>query len=110
MPGTYRAGGNILYDWLIGPTLTPVAVAGSTAAEQTFTIQGLQLGDALDVNCAVAQTAGISIGNVRVSAANTMSVEFANSTAGSLTPVSGQYLINIVRPEIGLAALPTTAA
>jgi hypothetical protein len=110
MPGTYRAGGNLIYDWLIGPTLTPVAVAGSTAAEQSFTIPGMQLGDYVDVNCGVAQTAGITIGNVRVSAANTLTVEFANSTAGTLTPVSGQYLINIGRCEVGLASLPTTAA
>lgn len=110
MPGTYRAGGNLIYDWLIGPTLTPIAVAGSTAAEQPFTILGLLPGDYVDVNCGIAQTAGITIGNVRVSAANTLQIEFANSTAGSLTPVSGQYLINLGRPEVGFASLPTTAA
>jgi hypothetical protein len=110
MPGTFRAGGNYIYDWGIGPTLTPVAVAGSTAAEQSFTIPGLLPGDMVDVNCNSAQTAGISIGNVRVSAANTLTVEFANSTAGSLTPVSAQYFINIARPEVPAAALPTTAA
>lgn len=110
MPGTVRAGGNLVYDWLIGPTLTPIAVAGSTAVEQPFTIPGLQLSDYVDVNCSVAQTAGISIGNVRVSAANTLQIEFANSTVGSLTPVSAQYLINIGRCEVGGASLPTSAA
>ena len=110
MPGTFRAGGNLVYDWLIAPTLTPVAVAGSTAAEQSFTIAGLQVGDYVDVNCNVTQTAGISIGNVRVSAANTLTIEFSNSTAGILTPVSAVYLINIGRPEVGIASLPTNAA
>ena len=81
-------------------TLTPVSVAGSTAAEQTFTIPGLLINDFLDVNCNIAQTAGLTIGNVRVSAVNTMSVEFANSTAGALTPVAGIYNINVTRAEV----------
>jgi hypothetical protein len=99
MPGTTLGRGNILYDFLIGPSLTPVAVAGSTSAEQSFTILGLQVGDYVDVQSNNAQTAGIGIGNCRVSAANTLTVEFTNSTAGSLTPVAGVYMINISRPE-----------
>jgi hypothetical protein len=110
MPQTTVARGNALYDFAIGPTLTPIAVAQNTAVEQSFTIAGLAPGDLLDVNCNVAQTAGITIGNVRVTAANTMAIEFANATGGSLTPASGQYLINVLRVEGGLAALPTTAA
>ena len=101
------ARGNILYDGMIQATLTPVSVAGSTAAEQSFTIPGLQLNDFLDVNCNVAQTAGIGIGNVRVSAVNTMSVEFSNSTAGALTPAAGVYNINVIRGE---GPLPSNAA
>lgn len=107
MPGTTIGRGNILYDFLIQPSLTPVAVSGSTAAEQNFTVQGLIVGDVLDVNCNIAQTAGITIGNVRVPSINTMTIEFANSTAGSLTPVAGAYNVNITRPEN--LPLPTTA-
>lgn len=107
MPGTTLGRGNLLYDWLIAPTLTPVSVAGSTAAEQSFTIQGLQVGDVCDINCQSAQTAGIGIGNVRVPSANTLTVEFTNSTAGALTPTSGVYNINIQRPEGG--TVQTTA-
>lgn len=101
MPGTMIARGNMLYDWIIAPTLTPVSVAGSTAAEQSFTIQGLQVGDVCDITCQAAQTAGIGIGNVRVATANTLTVEFTNSTAGALTPVSGVYNVIIQRPETG---------
>lgn len=101
MPGTTIGRGNLLYDWIIQPSLTPVQVAGSTAAEQSFTVQGLQVGDFVDVNCNSAQTAGISIGNVRVSANNTLTIEFANSTAGALTPTAGFYNINVSRPETG---------
>ena len=66
MPGMLSstiARGNILYDGMLQATLTPVSVAGSTAAEQSFTIIGLQPNDFLDVNCNAAQTAGITIGN-----------------------------------------------
>ena len=99
--------GNILYDGMVQATLTPVSVAGSTSAEQNFTIPGLQLNDFLDLNCNVAQTAGIGIGNVRVSAVNTMTVEFTNSTAGALTPVTGVYNINVLRAE---GPMPSNAA
>lgn len=108
MPGTIGSGGNILYAWMIAPTLTPVAVAQNTTAEQAFTVPGLQVNDFVDVYSASAQTAGIGIVNNRVSAANTLQIGFSNSTAGSLTPVAGQYLIVICRPET--LPLPTTAA
>ena len=101
------ARGNILYDGMLQATLTPVSVAGSTAAEQSFTIPGLQLNDFLDVNCNAAQTAGISIGNARVSAVNTMTLEFANSTAGALTPATAVYNINVIRAE---GPMPSNAA
>lgn len=107
MPSNTLGRGNVLYDFMIGPTLTPVSVAGATAVEQSFTIAGLQLGDAVDVTFNGAQTAGIGIGNGRVPAANTLTISFTNSTAGALTPASGQYLLTICRPEN--LPLPTTA-
>lgn len=108
MPGTLASGGNILYAWLIGPTLTPVAVAANTTAEQLFTIPGLQTNDNVSGYLLAAQTAGVGISNMRVSAANTLQIGFSNSTAGSLTPVAGIYQICICRPES--LPLPTTAA
>lgn len=99
MPGTTLGRGNILYDFLIQVSLTPVSVGASTAAEQNFTIQGLQVGDYADINCMAAQTAGLGVGNVRISSANTLTVEFTNSTAGALVPTAGLYTLNICRPE-----------
>ena len=107
MLGSTLARGNILYDSMLQVTLTPVSVAASTAAEQSFTILGLQINDFLDVNCNAAQTAGIGIGNARVSALNTMTLEFSNSTAGALTPTSGLYNINVTRAEV--QPMPTNA-
>lgn len=108
MPGTTIGRGNILYDFMIGPTLTPVSVAANTSAEQNFTILGLQSGDGVDVNLMGAQTAGIGIVNARVSANNTLTIMFSNSTGSGATPVSGQYVITVCRPELGVA-LPTNA-
>ena len=109
MPGTISSGGNILYSWLIGPTLTPVAVAQNTTAEQSFTIPGLLLGDFVDVYSNVLQTAGIGIVNNRVTAKDTLQIGFSNSTGGSLTPAAGVYLCLISRPEAP-NNLPTSAA
>lgn len=109
MPQTMLSRGNLLYQWMIGPTLTPVSVNANTTAEQSFTIPGLQVGDFVDVYAAVAQTAGIGIVNNRVSAANTLQIGFANATAGALTPVAGVYYVMISRPE-SVANLATTAA
>lgn len=111
MPGTLTSGGNILYAWLIAPSLTPVAVGANTTAEQAFTIPGLLTSDMVSgYSYASPQTAGIGIVNMRVSAANTLQIGFSNSTAGSLTPVAGVYYLCICRPENPVAQLPTNAA
>ena|ERR1700674_52049 len=107
MPGSTLGRGNILAQFLIGPTLTPVSVAASTAAEQNFTIRGLQLNDSIQINSTVIQTAGLGIANARVSAADTLTVLFSNSTAGALVPVAGIYLLDVNRPEN--LPLPTNA-
>lgn len=99
MPSTTLARGNISVSVIIGPTLTPVAVAANTTAGQNFTIAGLQLLDVVGVNLNGAQTAGVGIANAYVSAVNTLTVLFSNGTAGSLTPVSGVYLITVDRAE-----------
>jgi hypothetical protein len=99
MPSSTIGRGNVIYDFLCGPSLTPVAVAGNTSAEQQFTIAGIQVNDALDINFSGAPTAGLGIVNVRVISANIIGIMFQNSTAGSLTPPSGIYVINVTRPE-----------
>lgn len=99
MPGTMIPRGNIGATFVIGPSLTPVAVATITAVEQSFTVPGLQVGDYVNVSCNVAQTAGVGIANARVSAANTLTIQFVNPTAGSVTPAAGQYLVAVDRPE-----------
>lgn len=99
MPSTTLPRGNIALCTLIGPTLTPTALTASTTTSQTFTVPGLQLLDAVGVNFNGAQTAGVGIGNAYVSAANTLTIVFTNSTAGTPTPAAGVYLLDIIRAE-----------
>ena len=85
MPSTTLARGNALQTFYIGPSLTPAAVATATTA---------------------AQTAGVFIADARCSADNTLSIQFGNVTAGSLTPTAGTYIVDVIRFE---GPLPTTA-
>lgn len=109
MPGTLRAGGNLVYSWVIAPSLTPVAVATITVAEQNFTVRGLLPGDYVVVNFTGTQIAGVGIVNARVSAADTLTVAFVNPTAGSVTPTAGVYNVHVSRPDTPLSTQPTTA-
>lgn len=109
MPGATALGwGNIAGSYLIGPVLTPGIVAPTTSAEQTFTISGLQVGDMVNVVKPTNQ-AGLGIGNVRVSANNTLAISFLNTTAATITPTASEtYIVEINRPTGPAgAALPT---
>jgi hypothetical protein len=68
-------------------TITPVATGATTAAEQTFTVTGLVVGDFIYGYSLTTPnvTNVVTITNMRVTAVNTLGITFANSTAGSLT-------------------------
>jgi hypothetical protein len=76
--------------------LTPASVAANTTAEQTFTVTGLATSDKVFVNKPSAQ-AGLAIGNVRVSAANTLAITYVNDTAGAITPTAETYQVVAIR-------------
>jgi hypothetical protein len=72
--------------------LTPVSVAANTTAEQTFTITAPNALVALSpvwVNKPAAQI-GLGIQGVRVSAANTLAINYVNATAAAITPTAGE--------------------
>ena len=106
MPSTTITRGNALSAFYVQPSLTPVAVAANITAAQSFTVPGILSTDHIYVSSVAAQTAGIWIAECRASADNTISVQFGNCTAGSLTPVAGNYIIDVVRFE---GPLPATA-
>lgn len=91
---------------VIQVALTPSAVNTVTAPEQTFTVTGLSVGDALQAPDQIlsiskaADQAGLAIVGARVSAANTLAIKFVNPTGGNITPTAGEtYTIVVWRPR-----------
>lgn len=78
-------------------TLNPASVAANTTAEQDFTVSGLGINDIPLSLIKPTLTAGIGIGNIRVKAANTLSVTFINATAGAIDPASETYKLVVIR-------------
>jgi len=122
MPQTTIGRGNEEYDWIISvPSLTWSGTVGATSvAELTATVAGLNPGDVLasmdynppagtSITAAGGLVSGLSMGNFRITTANTLAVLWSNTTAGALTPPAGPWLINLVRPENPFN-LPASAA
>jgi hypothetical protein len=74
--------------------LTPASVAANTTAEQTFTVPGLALGTASGTPNVVVNKpsiqAGLTVAGARVSALNTLAINFANDTATAITPTAAE--------------------
>lgn len=82
--------GNVQSLSVVSVALSPALVAANTTAEQTFTVPGVAASDMLvEVNKPTAQ-AGLGIAGVRVSAANTVAITFANNTAAGITPTAAE--------------------
>lgn len=78
--------------------LDVASVAANTSAEQTFTVTGLAVGDIIVAVNKPSLSAGLVVGNARVSAANTLALTFGNLTASPIDPASETYLIIAFRP------------
>lgn len=91
--------GNIRKIKILEASLTPSEVATITAPEQTFTVNGLTTDDVIIAVNPPSVTAGVTIGSFRISAANTLALQFCNPTAGNLTPASGTHKIVVATPE-----------
>lgn len=92
--------GNIQSSFVITtPVITPVATGAGVTVEQSFIIQGIQPGDVIQSSFNGAFTSQVDVVNVRVSAANTLTVAFSNGTAGSLTYPSGTWRLEVNRPD-----------
>lgn len=90
--------GNLLVASVVSVSWTPTEVATVTAPAQTVTVPGVKLGDVIIVT-PPGQTAGVTIGSAYVSAANTVSVQFVNPTAGGVTPAAGTHKFTVLRHE-----------
>jgi hypothetical protein len=74
---------------ILTATLTPAAVGANTTAEQTFTVNGLEVGMIVHVIKPTVQ-AGIAVVGARVSAANTLAIAYGNWTGGGITPTAAE--------------------
>ena len=80
-------------------TVTPGAISANTSSDVTVTLQGAKATDIiLSVNKPTL-TAGIDVGNARMTADNTMKMTFQNSTSATVTPATEIYTISLARPE-----------
>jgi hypothetical protein len=96
--------GNLMRVFAVKVTFDPAAVATITTAEQDITVAGVKAGDVVIAVNKPTLTAGLGLCNARVKAADTVSVQFVNPTAGSVNAGSEEYTIVIGRPENTLGA------
>lgn len=93
--------GNIWKVGVFNITLSPISVAPNTSAEQTFASTGIGLltTDLVVVQKATSQ-AGLVMGGTRVSAADTLAINFGNLTAATITPTASQvYTVGVFRVQ-----------
>lgn len=110
MPGpTTVVRGNVALEMVLLLTLSTPSVGGNTSVVQTYTVNGLQLNDFVEIN-QQSHIVGLTIANCWVSAANTLSIQFANVTASTIGVQTGvQYIVNVDRIEnasLGQSAYP----
>ncbi len=87
--------GNVLHRSVLSVFFTPTSVGAGSVSSEAFTVYGVNVGDSVRVSYPSAQTAGIVITAAWVSAANTIMVEFSNTTASPATPASGNYFVSV---------------
>ncbi|MGB9122270.1 MAG: hypothetical protein WCE73_16735, partial [Candidatus Angelobacter sp.] len=81
-------------------SISPANVGSQACAEQSFTVSGISTGDVLlSVSQPSTSSPGlnIAIGGFRVSAANTVVVQFCNVSRNNSTPVAGVYTFALMR-------------
>jgi hypothetical protein len=89
-------GGNIAGIASATITFNPASVAANTTAEQTVTVPGVLPGDIVQV-VKPTLTAGLGIVNTRVSAANTVAIQFINNTAAPIDAAAEAYTFVVYR-------------
>ena len=75
---------------------TPVSVAANLTAEQAFTVTGLPCTNSSPATIQVSKPShqtGLAIAGCRISASDTMYINYENVTSAAITPASETYLI-----------------
>ena len=103
MSSTTVTRGNILEAFVIAPSITPtVLTTASTQSLQSFPISGLKASDIVYfMQYGGTQTKDIAITNCDITAENSLTVQFQNTSGGAtaITPAAGTYYFKVVRPD-----------
>lgn len=90
--------GNVAALNVVQVTVDLGSVAANTSEEETFTLNGVKVGDFVAVQKSDLD-AGIILGSARVSAADTIAVQVVNTTAGAIDAASETMTVFHARPE-----------
>lgn len=106
MSSTTIARGNALSVSYLSVYLIPTAVA-TAGASQTYSVPGLQTTDIVQVIGVIgSQTAGVTAAEADCLTTGVLTIQWLNATGASATPATGNYAIQVIRPE---GSLPATA-
>ena len=88
-------------------TLSPAAVAATTTAQQTFTVNGLKTTDFITECSKPTVQAGLAVASASVTAANQLGIVFVNVTGGAITPTASEvYTVYAIRSDERATASP----
>lgn len=107
MPGGSQiAPGNVAANFILYASIKPPAtVVTNSSSVSTYTINGLLQGDCIDLypqaNLATSTTY-LTIGGAWVSASNTLSIQWVNSTSASSSgsPTAVDFVVQVSRPDL----------
>jgi hypothetical protein len=102
MPGASAvASGNELLDTMLYVTITPPAtITTAVLTQQNVTINGLALGDCISWNMLTFTSTLISVTNMYVSAANTLTITWSTEGATVSNAAAQNFILELVRPNI----------
>ena len=101
--------GNVQMDAIVQVALTPPSpLAPNTTQETTYTVPGVVVGDFLEIN-KPSHTAGLSIGNIRASAANQIAIQWVNSTTSTISNAPNELYLIVVSRFDGFPQTPPSA-
>lgn len=89
--------GNVRGIYTCSLSFDAASVAANTTAEQDVTVPGVMATDICIDLTKPSLSAGLGIVNVRVKAANTISITYVNATASPIDPAAETYTFTILR-------------
>lgn len=113
MPGgTTEVGGNTKLQTILGLTLASPSpnIAANTSVIQTYTVPGLLVYDLIDVQMQ-AHNAGLSVGSTWCATPGVMTVQWINSTTGTIATANIQCVVGVTRMEnanLGFGVFPAS--